>query len=310
MRDGAARELEGGIGGVVDVGVVGLVVLVPALRNVSDTEAGHALHLAKQVVEHVAPVAQHIEDDAAAIFLAVVPGRALRRLPVTLEHPIAELATDREDAAEETGIDQRLELEETRQKQLVLHHAVADAGLVRGAGHVEGIVQCLGDRLLAIDVLAGRDRLVQQLRPQLCRGGIEEQCIVLARERRIEIGGPARDTVRLRQLLELGLVAADQDRIGHHPVAVPQRDAALRADCHDRADQVLIHAHASGDAVHDDAETMLCHYASRSREALPFPRVCRSAWCIRRISRWSSSRACADAAARRGNCRPCAPGRR
>jgi hypothetical protein len=67
--------------------------------------------------------------------------------------------------------------------------------------------------------------------------------------------------VRLRELRELGLVAADQDRIGHHRVAVLERDAALRADGEDRADQMLVRAHAPADAVHDDAEPLLRHFS-------------------------------------------------
>jgi hypothetical protein len=35
---------------------------------------------AEQVVEDVAPVAQHVDDDAAVVFLAVIPRRSLRRL--------------------------------------------------------------------------------------------------------------------------------------------------------------------------------------------------------------------------------------
>jgi hypothetical protein len=120
-------------------------------------------------------------------------------------------------------------------------------------------LRVLGGRLLAIDVLARRDRLVQQLGAQLGRGGIEEQRVLGVLERGIEVGGPARHPVRLRQLRELRLVAADQDRIGHDGVAVAQRHAALGADRHDRADQMLVHAHAAGDAVHDDAETLLRH---------------------------------------------------
>jgi hypothetical protein len=68
-------------------------------------EAEHALHVAEQIVEHVAPVAQHVEDDAAALGALVVPGRSLRGLPVALEHPVAEVALDRQDAAEEAGLD-------------------------------------------------------------------------------------------------------------------------------------------------------------------------------------------------------------
>jgi hypothetical protein len=60
-------------------------------------------------------------------------------------------------------------------------------------------------------------------------------------------------------LRQLRLVPTDQDRIGHHRVAVAQCDTALGADRHDRADQMLVHAHAAGDAVHDDAEALLRH---------------------------------------------------
>ena len=150
------------------------------------------MHLAEQVVEHVAPMAQHVEDDAAAVLLAVVPRRALRRLPVALEHPVAELAAHREDAAEKAGVDQRLELEQAGKEELVLHHAVPDAGLLGGARDVERVLEGLGRRLLAIDVLARRDRLVQQLGAQLGRGGIEEQSVLGVLERGIEVGGPAR----------------------------------------------------------------------------------------------------------------------
>src|SRR6478736_3440024 len=94
------------IGGIVCGGLVLLAVLVPAVRNMGGAEAAHRLDLAEQVVEHVAPVAQHVEDDAAAILLAVVPRRALSRglssLAVALEHPVAELAAHREDFSEET----------------------------------------------------------------------------------------------------------------------------------------------------------------------------------------------------------------
>src|SRR5215831_199555 len=125
-------ELEGGIGGVVDVGLVSLAVLVPALGNMGRAQTGHALHLTKEIVEHVAPVAEHVEDDAAALVLLVVPRGALRRLPVTLEHPIAELAAHGEEAPEEAGIDQRLELAQARQEQLVLYHAMPNTGLCGG----------------------------------------------------------------------------------------------------------------------------------------------------------------------------------
>ena len=146
------------------------------------------LHVAEGVVEHVAPVAEHVEDHAAAVLGAVVPRRALGRLQVALEHPVAELAAHREDAAEEARVDQQLELAQAGQEQLVLHHAVLDAGGLGLADDAERLLQVGGDRLLAIDVLAGRDGLGQQGRAHLRGGRVEEHRVVLVGQRRVEIG--------------------------------------------------------------------------------------------------------------------------
>ena len=88
-------------------------------------------------------------------------------------------------------------------------------------------------------------------------------CVVAASKNTVSFGffsAAARSVVEratpycLRERRDLLGVAPDQDRIGHHAVAVRQRDAALVADRQDRAHQVLVEPHASGDAVHDDAE--------------------------------------------------------
>src|SRR5206468_3034289 len=92
-----------------------LSLLVDALRNISGAEAAHALNFAKEIVEHVAPVADHVEDDAAAILAAVIPRRPLRLLPAAFEHPIAEFSAHREHAAEEAGIAQECEFLQSRQ---------------------------------------------------------------------------------------------------------------------------------------------------------------------------------------------------
>src|SRR6185312_13756262 len=94
--------------------------------DIGCAEAGDALDLAEEIVEDVAPVADHVEDDAAAVLAAIVPRRPLRLLPTALEHPIAELAAYREHAAEEAGIAQEGELLQPRQEKLVLHRAVLD----------------------------------------------------------------------------------------------------------------------------------------------------------------------------------------
>jgi hypothetical protein len=71
--------------------------------------------------------------------------------------------------------------------------------------------------------------------------------------------------MRPRQCLDLLGVAADQDRVGHHLVAVGERHAALGTDRKDRSDQVLVQAHAPGHAVHDEAEGPGRHVCPLSR---------------------------------------------
>ena len=120
-------------------------------------EALDGAHAAEGVVEDVAPVAEHVADDAAAVLLAVVPGGALRGLPVALEDPVAELAAHGEDAAEEAAVDQALELAQAGEEELVLHDAVLHAGGAGVGGEPEGGGERVGERLFAVDVLAGGD---------------------------------------------------------------------------------------------------------------------------------------------------------
>ena len=90
----------------------------------------------------------------------------------------------------------------------------------------------------------------------------EEHGIVRIGECRIEVGGVARKAELPRHCRDLVGIAADQDRVGHHPVAIRQRHAALLADRQNRTDQVLVETHAPGDAMHDDAERLGCHVVS------------------------------------------------
>jgi hypothetical protein len=122
------------------------------------TEAAHAFNLAEQPVEHVAPVAQHVEDDAAALGLAIVPRRPLRRLPVAFEHPVAEIALDREDAPEEAALDQPLQLDEAGKEQLVLDDAMLQPGRPGLPIERQRIVEGFRARLLDIKMLARGDR--------------------------------------------------------------------------------------------------------------------------------------------------------
>ena len=101
---------------------------------------------------------EHIEDQAAAGRLAVVPARPLRRVQLAVEHPPAEIEPDRQHAAEELGLVQFAQLLEAGQEQLVLHDAALPAGALGGARQRQRIFERLGDRLFEIDVLAGGER--------------------------------------------------------------------------------------------------------------------------------------------------------
>ena len=118
----------------------------------------------------------------------------------------------REHAAEEAGAAQHVELAQAGQEELVLHHAVLQARRLRpGARSRRASFEVGGDRLLAVDVLAGaRCALAEQRRAHLRRAGVEEDRVVLVLQRRVEVGAPALDAVRLGQRLDLLGVAADR----------------------------------------------------------------------------------------------------
>src|SRR5206468_12055220 len=152
MRDDVACEPERRVRGIVCGRPVLIAVFIPAGRDMPRAEAGNALDFPEQVVEHVAPVAQHVEDDSSAVLLAVVPGGPLRGLVIALEHPVAELAPDREYFPEETGVAQRLDLQEPRQPELVLDDAVPNSRLFRSPIQVERLRERGRHGFLAVDV--------------------------------------------------------------------------------------------------------------------------------------------------------------
>ena len=197
---------------------------------------------------------EHIEDDPAPVFLAVVPGRSLRRLVVAFEHPVAELAAHAQNPTEEAVVDQLLQLADAGEEELVLHHAVLHVRALRRARQIEGLDRGRRERLLAVDVLAGGNRS-----PHVVDAGARERRVEVdrvrgVREAAIEIGRDTFDAVRTSDLAELRLTSPDEDRIGDHRPAAGQRYATLPADRDDRPDEMLIQPHASGDAVHDDAD--------------------------------------------------------
>lgn len=57
MGDDAVLQLEGGLSGIVGIGGVVLALFIPSVRNMRRAEGTHRLHLAEQVVQHIAQVA-------------------------------------------------------------------------------------------------------------------------------------------------------------------------------------------------------------------------------------------------------------
>jgi hypothetical protein len=65
--------------------------------------------------------------------------------------------------------------------------------------------------------------------------------------------------VFFRKPLDLLTIPPDEDRVRHQPVAVLEDHPALVSDGKDRADEVLIVAHAPGHPVHDEPNPPLGH---------------------------------------------------
>src|ERR1051326_3732090 len=170
----------------------------------------------KRPLEHRTPVTGHVEDDAARLGLAIVPGRALRRLPIAFEHPVAEVALDREDAAEEPTVDESLEFHQARQEQLVLHDAVFDAGGAGAADEIERIGEARCRRLLAIDVLARGNREIEVVLALPGGDRVEIDCVLARGKRAISLGGGARDPMRRIDPRELRAIPPEMDRLRPH----------------------------------------------------------------------------------------------
>src|ERR1035438_510803 len=246
-------DLEGGVGRIVGRAMVGLAGFVPAGWNVGGAQAGDGLDGSEEIVQHVAPVAQHVDDDAAAVFLAIVPGRALGGHRVALEDPIAKFAAHAEDTSEEAQVHQGFQFQQAGQPEFVLHDAVLDTCLLGEREEFQRDFEAVGNRLLAVNVLAGGDGLFDVAGAAVGGLRVEVDGIVRAVEDAIEIGGPGDAAAVRADGLQLGGIAAHQNRLRHDEFAGAELHAALPHDGVDGAVQVLVQAHASRHAVHDYA---------------------------------------------------------
>ena len=133
LRDDAVFKLQSCVGGIVSGAFVGLAIFIPALRDVGDIEAIDTLYGAKDVIENIAPVAEHIDGHAAAVFTTVIPGRALGSLQIAFEDPVAEFAAHGKNASEKAARDEALEFQDAGEEEFVLHDAVLHPFFVRKA---------------------------------------------------------------------------------------------------------------------------------------------------------------------------------
>ena len=191
-------QRERGVRSVVGRRGVAAALLAHALGDEPDTGALHGGDRAEGVVEQVAPVGEHVEHDSAAIFLAVIPGWALwgRSRVVALEHPVPEFAAHAQDAAEEPVFHQSLELTDAGEEQLVLHDAVLHAAPAGRPCELERLGHGRGDRLLAVDVLAGRDGATHVADAEARHRGVEVDLVRRVREAGVQVGRDARQAVR------------------------------------------------------------------------------------------------------------------
>jgi hypothetical protein len=106
-------------------------------------------------------------------------------------------------------------------------------------------------------VLAGSDRLFDGLHARLGDEGVEVDGEALVGQRLVEVGGVVLDAVFVGELLQRGLVAADDHDVDLLAGPVGEHHPTLVADGEERPHEVLAVAHPSGGAVDDNAQGLL-----------------------------------------------------
>ncbi len=226
MGDDAAGQFERGVGGILGGGSVRLAGFVPAAGNVGCAQTRNRLHGAEEVVEHIAPVAQHIHDDAAALFLAVVPGRPLRRHVCRPRTPSSRIRRAPKGCGRRSlAAARRRKFQQAGQPELVLHHAVFHSGAFGEPVKIERRFERLRHRLFAVDVLARGDRLAHGVGAAVGGLGVEIDRVSGIGQRRIEIRGPRQAAALRGDGLQLGGIAAHQQRPRHDALAVVEAHA-------------------------------------------------------------------------------------
>src|SRR5690349_8891413 len=97
MGDHSAGKLECSVCGIVGGAGVWFSCFIDPFFDVGGSKTRYCLYIAEEVIEDVAPMAKHIQNHAAAILFAIIPGRSLRRHGIALENPIPEFAAHRKN---------------------------------------------------------------------------------------------------------------------------------------------------------------------------------------------------------------------
>ena len=109
MCDDAVFQFKSCIRSVFRGAAIGFAIFIPALREMCGSDTGDAFDGTEEVVNDVSPVAEHIEDNAAAVFGTVVPRWSLGGDGIALEDPITEFTADSDNLSEEISIYQTFE---------------------------------------------------------------------------------------------------------------------------------------------------------------------------------------------------------
>jgi hypothetical protein len=107
-------------------------------------------------------------------------------------------------------------------------------------------------------VLAGRDCLFDRVNALAGRSRIEEDRMLLARKRRIEVGRPIRDIMHAGNGADAIGVTADQQQ-SRKPALLADGEATHADDRHQRIGKMLGRGDAAGRTVDDDADCLLRH---------------------------------------------------
>ena len=178
------------------------------------------MNFAKQVVQHIAPVAHHVQNNATAIFFAVVPARTLNRLQVAFKHPVAKLYAHAEHLSKEARFSEHVEFAQTRQEQLVLHRTMLDARLFCKTRNFDGFVQIGSNGFFAIHMLTRLNGFGQQGGAHLRGTRIKENSVVFVGQRFIKVCAKTCDAIGFGQGFNFFSIATNQNGIGHHLGAI------------------------------------------------------------------------------------------